>query len=106
MYRIFISHSSKDDRQAKALKKWLVLQEPPLANEIFLDSDRRTRIRVGTKWKVELQRAMSHCESVICLVSRSWNSRPECIAEFRAAEYLNKKIFCARLEPPEEDKEK
>jgi WD40 repeat protein len=99
MYRIFISHSSLEDRQATALKRWLVQQDPPLANEIFLDSDRRTGIRPGKRWKDELQRVMQQCEAVICLLSANWHASLECQTEFRTAENLNKRIFPARLEP-------
>ena len=100
MYRIFISHSSAELREATALKDWLIQQDPPLANEIFLDAD---MMRPGLQWKDQLKQAMKNCEAVVCLTSKSWASRPECIAEFRTAEYLNKRIFCARLEPSDAD---
>ena len=100
MYRIFISHSSVELREATALKDWLVQQDPPLANEIFLDAD---MMRPGLQWKDQLKQAMKNCEAVICLTSKSWAGRPECLAEFRTAEYLNKRIFCARLEPSDAD---
>jgi hypothetical protein len=51
MSRIFLSHSSLDNRQTIALQRWLIEQEPPLANEIFLDLDSRGGISPGTKWK-------------------------------------------------------
>ena len=95
MYRIFISHSSNEVDEAKALRNWLVLQDPPLANEIFLDAD---MMRAGLQWKNQLKQAMSHCEAVICLVSAKWIASHECLAEYRAAEYLDKRIFSARLE--------
>ena len=68
MYRIFISHSGIEDAEARALKKWLVDQDPPLANEIFLDSDPQHGIRAGRKWKDELHRAMVSCEAPPCVV--------------------------------------
>lgn len=40
MSRVFLSHSSRDNRQAVAVKAWLIEQEPGLAEEIFLDLDR------------------------------------------------------------------
>ena len=95
MYRIFISHSSVDLRAAKALKSWLVEQDPPLANEIFLDAD---TMRPGLLWKGQLKQAIKNCEAVVCLTSKSWAERSECEAEFRTAENLDKRIFCARLE--------
>ena len=45
MERVFLSHSSRDSRQAEAVKKWLIEQELGLAEEIFLDRDAHTGIR-------------------------------------------------------------
>jgi hypothetical protein len=36
---------------------------------------------------------------VVCLLSKEWESRVECLTEYRTAEALNKRVFCARLEP-------
>jgi WD40 repeat protein len=99
MPRIFLSHSSKDTRQAVALKKWLVQQDRRLAHEIFLDLDPNWGILAGVKWKDALQQANAHCEAVICLLSTNWEASSECQTEFRTAETLNKRIFVARLEP-------
>ena len=49
--RVFLSHSSRDSRQAIAVKAWLIEQEPGLAEEIFLDLDPHTGIRPGERWK-------------------------------------------------------
>ena len=49
MSRIFLSHSGADWREAVALKAWLAEQDPPLANEIFLDLDPRTKIAIGVR---------------------------------------------------------
>jgi WD40 repeat protein len=98
MSRIFISHSSEDNRQAEALREWLVAQDPPLANEIFLDTDPHAGLRLGFKWKDELVTANSRCEVVICLLSNSWESSPECLAEYRTAENMGKQIVCVRLQ--------
>ncbi|WP_345344515.1 TIR domain-containing protein [Rhodococcus olei] len=99
MSRIFLSHSSRDNRQAIALGLWLTERDPGLADEIFLDLDRHTGIPVGVRWKEALQRANARCEAVICLLSRNWDGSRECQAEYRTAENLNKPIFPARLEP-------
>jgi WD40 repeat protein len=98
MSRVFLSHASHDLAAAVALKQWLSEQDPPLANEIFLDADAGTGITPGTRWKDELFKATSRCEAVICLLSQSWESSHECRTEFRTAENLGKQIFCARLE--------
>jgi WD40 repeat protein len=98
MWRIFLSHSSKDNRYAWALKDWLVQRNPPLANEIFLDFDRHG-IRSGTKWKDALRQASNRCEAVICLLSKNWEASKECYVEYRTAENLNKRIFAVRIDP-------
>jgi hypothetical protein len=97
--RVFLSHSSRDSRQAVAVKAWLVGQEPGLAEEIFLDLDPHTGIRPGERWKEALNQANTRCEAVICLLSEHWNRSHECAAEYRHAESLHKTILCARLEP-------
>ena len=99
MSRIFISHSSTDGREAVALKKWLTEQNPRLANEIFLDLDPEVGIRTGERWAAALRQANARCEAVVCLLSKEWESRVECLTEYRTAETLNKRVFCARLEP-------
>lgn len=99
MSRIFMSHASRDARAAVALKQWLVEQDPSLADEIFLDRDPATGIKVGERWKSALIRANSRCEAVICLMSSHWDASDECRIEYRTAENLHKEILCARLEP-------
>ncbi len=99
MSRIFLSHSSLDTREAIALKHWLAEQDPPLANEIFLDVDPGSGLQTGTRWKDALRRANARCEAVICLLSPNWEASQECRVEYRTAENLNKQIFMARMEP-------
>ncbi|WP_063813167.1 nSTAND1 domain-containing NTPase [Nocardia anaemiae] len=99
MSRVFLSHSSRDDREAMALKAWLTEADPGLTGEIFLDLDRTTGIPVGTRWKDALRRASDRCEAVICLVSDNWDASRECKVEYRHAEDLGKPIFAARLQP-------
>jgi hypothetical protein len=96
--RIFVSHSSKDNRQAQALRGWLVAQDPPLANEILLDTDTDTGLKLGAKWKNQLVSANSRCEAVICLLSNNWESSPEYLTEYQTAENLGKQIVCARMQ--------
>jgi hypothetical protein len=97
--RIFLSHSSSNNREAIALRHWLGEQNPRLANEIFLDLDPKVGIRTGELWAAALRRANARCEAVVCLLSEEWESRVECLVEYRTAETLNKRVFCARLEP-------
>ena len=94
--RVFISHSSHDNLKTRALKQWLIEQEPSLSNEIFLDLD---GLIPGQQWKDALALASNRCEAVICLSSAEWDKSGECIAEYRVAEYLKKKVFVGRFEP-------
>ena len=98
MSLIFLSHSSRDNRAALALKKWLEEQRPELANEIFLDIDSETGLRLGGQWGSQLVTSNSRCEYLICLLSTSWLESRECNVEFRTAEGFGKRILIARLE--------
>ncbi|HRO30627.1 MULTISPECIES: TIR domain-containing protein [Micrococcaceae] len=99
MSRVFLSHSSRNSAEAVALKRWLVEQDPGLADEIFLDLDRDTGIAPGERWKRALRQANERCEVVLCLLSAHWQNSSESLAEYRTAETLGKLILCARLEP-------
>ncbi|MDT5320845.1 MAG: hypothetical protein QOD88_3367 [Mycobacterium sp.] len=65
MSRIFFSHSRLDQREAVALKQWLVEQDNALDDEIFLDVDPVTGILPGVRWREELKRAANRCVAVI-----------------------------------------
>ncbi|MDT5093301.1 MAG: hypothetical protein QOH60_2664, partial [Mycobacterium sp.] len=97
MSRIFLSHSSLDNREAIALREWLIGQDPPLAGEIFLDLHHVSGVQAGVRWKDALRQANARCEAVICLLSPNWEASNECRTEYRFAEYLNKRIFSARI---------
>ncbi len=99
MYRVFLSHSRRDNAAAQALFRWLTLAEPSLKGEIFLDVNPQTGFAPGVRWKSELARAVDRCEAVICLISPHWEASGECVAEARLAESLNKRVFCARIDP-------
>ncbi|WP_327096568.1 TIR domain-containing protein [Nocardia vinacea] len=96
--RVFISHSSRDNAWAIAVKQWLVEQQGDLAQEIFLDIDPETGIHSGQRWKDALREAKERCEAVVCLLSRNWLGSRECEAEYRAAEYFGKRIYSAQIE--------
>ncbi|MEU4315632.1 TIR domain-containing protein [Nocardia sp. NPDC024068] len=99
MTRIFISHSSRDNPSAIAVKQWLIDQDPGLAEEIFLDLDPRTGIATGQKWADVLREAGTRCEAVVCLVSPAWIASRPCLEEYLTAKILGKRIFIARLGP-------
>ena len=98
MLRIFISHSSRNNREAVALKQWLTERRPELANEIFLDIDDKTGLQLGRQWKEELLVRSTGCEWLLCLVSRDWIASKECLIEYELADRTGKGIVIARLD--------
>jgi hypothetical protein len=86
--RLFISHSSKDNVAALAVKQWLAGTDW-LAEDVFLDLD---DIGAGERWKDALRNANTRCEAVILLASPDALSSPECIAEVRKAEDYGKGV--------------
>ena len=99
MPRIFLSHQRKNNREAVALRNWLVKERRELANEIFLDLDRQHGMKVGgPAWKQQSFRKQFSSETVLCLLSRAWLASGECQAEFRNAQAWDKQIIVARLE--------
>jgi WD40 repeat protein len=96
MAAIFISHNSKDAKDAAALKRWLADNG---WDDVFLDIDAKDGLSPGERWKDALRTAADRCEAVLCLVSPTWLASAECKLEFRYAEQLRKHIFLAIIKP-------
>ncbi len=97
MSLIFISHSSKDNAQAVALKNWLVDKG---WDDLFLDLDPHHGISAGERWKQALIKAAGYCDAVILLISNHWLESDYCMEEYRIAKKLNKQIFPLIIESP------
>jgi len=100
MARVFLSHSRNNNREAVALKVWLSEQRPELADEIYLDIDPNTGMELGERWKGQLFRNNSRCETVICLLSSDWEASVECKTEYRTAEGFGKRILVRAAREP------
>jgi WD40 repeat protein len=98
MPRIFLSHSSKDNRESAALNKWLTGQDPTLRRQVFLDIDRDVGMVGGEEWKDTIRRNLASCQALLILLSDNWDASKECYAEYDNAEAAGKKIYCARLQ--------
>jgi hypothetical protein len=94
MSRIFLSHSSRDEREAIALKQWLKDQG---WDDVFLDVDPERGLVAGERWQNALKQAADRCEAVVFIVSPDWAKSKWCLAEFLLAKSLNKRIFGAML---------
>lgn len=77
MGTIFLSHSSKDDASASALRGWL---EAEGHQAIFLDHDAVDGIVGGAPWEERLYTELRRCRAVIALVSPDWLNSPWCVA--------------------------
>src|SRR5580698_9437964 len=85
--RIFLSHSSKDNFEAIALRDWLASEG---WKDVFLDLDPERGIAAGQRWERALHDAASRCEAVIFLVSANWLASGWCTKEYALARGLNK----------------
>ena len=95
MARIFLSHSSKDNAAAIALRDWLVGEG---WNDLFLDLDPDRGIAAGERWERALNEAARRCEAVLFLISRNWLASRWCLNELTLARRLNKRLFGVLIE--------
>jgi len=86
MPHLFISHSSKDDLAAEAMRTHLV-QRGWNRKEIFLDFSVEG-ISAHEKWKASLAEANSGANALLCLASPDWLVSRESQVERRVAETL------------------
>ncbi len=95
MSRIFLSHSSKNNDSAVALRDWLAAQG---WDDVFLDLDPQRGIAAGDRWERSLNQAALRCEAVLFLVTRAWLGSDWCQKEFNLAHRLNKRLFGLLIE--------
>ncbi len=69
MSKIFISHSSRNDQEAIAVKDWLVSNG---WNDVFLDLDPKRGLAPGEHWQEALKAAAERCQAVLFLISKDW----------------------------------
>src|SRR5215468_10065294 len=92
MARLFISHSSRNSDKAIEVRDWLAANG---WDDVFLDLDPERGIVAGQRWKEALQRAASHCEVVLALVSAEWLASSYCKAEINTAQMMGKRTIIA-----------
>src|SRR5262245_36880391 len=96
--RLFISHSSRNDDWAIALRDWLIREGWSGENDIFLDLDPERGIVAGQRWARALEDAATRCEAVLFLVSEAWLGSKWCFDEYQLAKELNKKLFALLID--------
>lgn len=85
MSRIFLSHSSKNNAEALALREWLAGQG---WNDVFLDIDPERGLVAADRWQKALNAAIGRCRAVIFLLSRNWLDSKHCISELDLAAHV------------------
>ncbi|MFN4023210.1 MAG: TIR domain-containing protein [Hyphomonas sp.] len=93
---IFISHSSRNNAEAIAVRDWLRAEGYA---ETFLDLDPEHGLAPGQRWEEELQKAGERCLAVVVLISPDWCASKWCFHEFKFAKALGKKIFPVLIKP-------
>jgi WD40 repeat protein len=96
--RLFISHSSRNDDWAIALKDWLVREGWSGEHDIFLDVDPERGIAAGQRWRRELENAATRCEAVLFIVSEDWLASKWCNDEYQLASGRNKNLFALLID--------
>jgi TIR domain len=91
--RLFISHSSRNDDWAIALRDWMVREGWSGRDDIFLDLDPDHGLVAGERWARALEDAATRCEAVLFLVSEDWLASKWCSDEYQPANKFNKKLF-------------
>lgn len=98
MSRLFISHSSRNNAEALALRTWLD-RNGWGQDEVFLDLDPVRGLVAGERWQARLKEAANRCEAVLFVISTDWVASRWCGAEFLLAKTLGKKIFGIIVHP-------
>jgi hypothetical protein len=96
MSSIFLSHSSRDNFEAVALRDWLAREG---WDDVFLDLDPDRGIAARERWERSLYEQANRCEAVIFLVSANWLASGWCLREYVLARTLNKKLFAVVIDP-------
>jgi WD40 repeat protein len=97
MYRIFISHSSKDRDQAEMVLKWLRQED----YEAFLDSDIEMGITAGSDWKEQLKIRLDQCKVLIAICSQNFRESDWCRLETDIAFHEGKDIISVIVDDSE-----
>ena len=98
MSQLFISHSSRNDDWAIAVRDWLVGEGWSGPEDIFLDLDPERGIAAGQRWAKAFEDAATRCEAVLFIVSEDWLASRWCHDEYHLANRYNKKLFALVIE--------
>ena len=89
---LFISHSTLDKSHALDLQRRL-RERGYVCDQLFLDSDQRSGIKIGEKWESTIYDNLRDCQALIVLCSPTWSESKWCFAELACAKMSGKEIF-------------
>jgi|GEM_PF-2038410 len=89
--RLFISYSHQDASVVAKLEKLLISG----GHDVWIDN----QIRVGTKWKEELEDAIEKADSIVLALTPGWVASPNCQWEFVTAYERGKKVIPVLIKP-------
>ena len=95
MPRIFISHSSRNNAEALALRDWLFSHG---WDDLFLDIDPNGGLLAGERWLARLEESVQRCRGVVFLVTRYWLDSRYCRMELDGAILHGRQLFPVLLE--------
>lgn len=90
MARVFISHSTLDNKSAADIKKWL---DEAGFETPFLDIDQDSGITPGSEWERTLYRELERSDAVLIVLTANWMASNWCFAEFVHARAQGKPIY-------------
>lgn len=95
MRRIFISHSSRDNAAAAALRARL---EERGLRSLFLDFDPANGIPAGREWEKELYQRIRSCQAMVVVCSVDSMASRWCFMEITHARALGKPVFALKID--------
>jgi len=96
MARVFVSHSSRDNREALELFNWLKSEG---FDQGFLDFDTHQGIPPGVKWEQRLYEELERAQAVILVLTQNWFESSWCFAELALARSRGKAVFPVIISP-------
>ena len=95
MLKVFISHSSKDQKPTEEVQQWLVAE----GHAVFLDQDLRDGIEVGEDWQQRVNERLRWADVVVCVVTSAFLTSEWCPYEVGYAQARGSRLLPVRAEP-------
>ncbi|MGH3685380.1 MAG: TIR domain-containing protein [Pseudonocardiaceae bacterium] len=95
MLKVFISHSSKDQKPTEEVQQWLVAE----GHTVFLDRDLRNGLEVGEDWQRRVNERLRWADAVVCVVTSAFLTSQWCPYEVGYAQARGSRLLPVLAEP-------